>query len=739
MFKRMPFQIQHDLMDCGPSCLKMITEFYGREYSLEYLRELCFLSREGVSLLSINNAAEKLGFRTMGIKIPPKTLIESGIFPCIIHWNQDHFIVLYGIKRKNRLARLFSRKDIATFIIADPSHGIVKLDEKYFLESWISTVENEGVVLILEPTPYFFQNNATSEKKKGYSFLFQYLTAHRKYIFQVILGMVIATFYSLLFPFLTRALIDDGVANKSLPVVYLILLSQLFIFSGNAIIEFIRSWLLLHINTRISLNIISDFLNKLFRLPMKFFDTKAVGDLSQRIGDHHRIEDFLTGSTLSSLFSIVNIILFSVILAYYDWKILITFALLTIFAVGWLFMFMKKRKKLDYKRFSRNRENTDKMYEMINGMQEIKLYGSETSKRWEWEQLQVKYFKLNIKSLTLEQYQNAGFLFFTHLKNILISFIAASETIKGNMSFGELVSVSFVIGQTNGPIGQLFEFIKSAQDAKVSMERLQEVHDKADEEVVTDNKITDVPHRNIHIKNVTFQYEGPGSPLILNDINLVIPKGKVTAIVGTSGSGKTTLIKLLLGFYKPGSGEIKIGDFNLNSLSPKLWRAQCGTVMQEGYIFSDTIARNIALDGKEVNEEQIEKAVNVANLDEFIKRLPLGFTTKIGVSGIGLSGGERQRVLIARSVYKNPDYLFFDEATSSLDANNETIIMNNLEDFFKGKTVIIIAHRLSTVKNADQIIVLEKGKIVETGNHQNLVQEKGRYYKLIKNQLELGV
>jgi ATP-binding cassette, subfamily B, bacterial len=721
------FVHQLDLMDCAPACLKMAAKYYGKDYSFDFLRTITYQSKEGVSILSLSEAAEKIGFRTFASRIECDQLIADCLLPAILHWNQDHFVVLYRIKKKSK------------FLIADPAHGLVTIDKKTFLQAWISTSNNKGTVLLLEPTPKFYQKNDIRENNKGYGLLFRYLVPYKKYFVQLIIGMLAASLIALAFPFLTQILIDFGVGDKNVSILHLILLSQLFLFIGNTVIEIIRSWLLLHINTRVSLNILSDFLIKLLKLPIGYFDTKAVGDISQRINDHHRIENFLTGATLTSLFSIINIIIFSCILALYNWKIISVFIALSVLAIVWIFLFQHKRKQLDYMRFSRNKENQDKLFEMITGMQEIKLYSGETSKRWDWEKLQVKYFNLNTKSLALEQLQYTGFIFFSHLKNIIISFIAANEVIEGSITIGALLSISFIIGQTNSPIEQLINFIKSAQDAKLSIDRLQEIHNKDDEENVEIGQlISTIPlHADITIQNLNFQYEGPNSLYVLKDITLTIPKGKITAIVGTSGSGKTTLMKLLLGFYKPVSGKILIGNNDLHKLSPAWWRGQCGTVMQDGYIFYDTITKNIALDGKEINEVAMQHAVKIANLEDFIENLPLGYTTKIGNSGIGISGGQKQRILIARSVYKNPDYLFFDEATSNLDANNEREIMDNLKDFFKGKTVVIIAHRLSTVKNADQLIVLEKGKIVEIGNHESLTKCKGRYFELVRNQLEL--
>lgn len=718
---------QHDIIDCGPTCLKMILKYFGKEYSLEHLRELCFLTREGVSLLSINDAAESLGFRTMMAYLSPEQLAQDCPLPCILHWNQDHFVVLYKINRHS-------------FIIADPAHGLVKVDRSTFLKAWISRADYKGTALLLEPAADFYTKRSIKETKRKSGFLLRYLLPFKKYFAQLIIGMIASTLIALVFPFLMQLMIDEGVNNKNSSIVLLVLLSQLFLFIGRTGIEIIRSWLILHMNSRISFNIISDFLIKLLRLPIRFFDTKTVGDISQRINDHHRIENFLTGSVLSSAFSIVNILFFTLVIAFYNPKIFLIFISLSIAGIIWVFLFQKKRKQLDYKLFARNRENQDKLYEMIIGMKEIKLYGSETAKRWEWEQLQARYFKLNIRSLSLEQYQQTGFTFITTLKNIIISFLAASDAINGTITLGVVLSISYIVGQTNGPIEQLVGFIKSAQDARLSMDRLKEIHDKKEEEKNEEIGVKSQPihHSDIYIKNVSYQYEGPKSPYALNNISLTIPKGKITAIVGASGSGKTTLMKLLLGFYNPVAGEILIGDRDLRTISPRLWRMECGSVMQDGYIFYDTIAKNIALDGKEIDAQKMENATVTANIKNFIEELPLGYTTKIGASGIGISGGQRQRILIARAIYKDPNYLLFDEATSSLDASNERVIMDNLNDFFKGRTVLIIAHRLSTVKNADQIIVLKNGKIVERGNHESLTTLKGKYFELVKNQLELG-
>jgi ATP-binding cassette subfamily B protein len=731
-----PFYMQLDQMDCGPTCLRMIAKHYGRSFSLENLRSLSNITREGVSLLGISEAAEKLGFKTVAASVNPEQLDEEVPLPCILHWDQNHFVVVppqdYSFNNpKDKL------------LVADPAHGMVKVDKQTFLKSWISKSDRQGVVLMLEPTPLFYSQE---EKKKasgrGFSFLFQYLKPYRRFIIQLILGILLGSFLSLVFPFLTQSLVDYGVNLKNVGFIKMILFSQLILFVGNTAVEMIRSWIILHMNSRINISIISDFLIKLMKLPIRYFDTKMIGDITQRIADHNKIEQFLTTNTLSTLFSFISLVVFSVVLGIYNLKILFIFVTGSLLSVGWIILFLNKRKELDYKRFQQLSNNQNSLYELITGMQEIKLNNCETPKRWEWERIQAKLFRLNIRNLVLEQYQQTGNLFFTQLKNILISYVAAREVVDGNMTLGMLLSISYIIGQMNSPVEQLLAFFRSAQDAKIVLERLGEVHDRENEEkdpgVISEIIPETSKAGDIVLQDVSFQYAGPSSPHVLKDINLVIPSGKVTAIVGSSGSGKTTLMKLLLKFYEPTEGKISVGGQELSAISPRWWRNQCGVVMQEGYIFSDTIARNIAVSDEHIDEQRLLHAVKVSNIGSFIENLPLQYTTRIGNTGNGMSTGQKQRMLIARAVYKDPEFLFFDEATSALDASNEKIIMENLNRFFNGKTVVVIAHRLSTVKNADQIIVLEHGKIVETGNHQTLTRQKGKYYELVKNQLELG-
>ncbi|MCC6448544.1 MAG: peptidase domain-containing ABC transporter [Chitinophagaceae bacterium] len=716
-------------MDCAPTCLRMVTKHYGKSVSLQQIRELSSTTREGSSLLGLSEAAEKIGFRTMGVKISYEKLLEDAPLPCIAHWNQNHFVVVYKIKKD-------------TVFIADPGHGLLKYSKEDFLKSWESDV-NEGILLLLEPTPEFYSENSSTgineSKPKGFSFLFQYLFRYKKLLFQLIIGLLAGSLLQLIFPFLTQSIVDIGVQNNDIKFIYLVLFAQLMLFVGRTTIEIIRSWILMHISSRINISLVSDFFVKLMKLPISFFDVKMTGDIMQRINDHHRIENFLTSTSLNTLFSFVNLIVFSFVLAYYNLTIFTVFIGGSLLYFLWILFFLKRRADLDFKRFQQNSQNQSKVMELITGMQEIKLHNAERQKRWQWENIQVRLFKVNLKGLALEQAQNAGSNLINELKNIFITFLSAKLVIDGQITLGMMLSISYIIGQLNSPIMQLVTFTQSLQDAKLSLERLSEIHIKENEESST-NETTSEIEKNapIGLKNVSFQYIGMMGELVLNDLDLIIPANKITAIVGTSGSGKTTLMKLLLKFYEPTKGEIKIAHQNLNAISPKVWRDKCGVVMQEGYIFSDTIANNIAVGVEYIDKERLRQAVTIANIKEHIESLPLGYNTKIGMEGIGLSTGQKQRILIARAVYKNPDYLFFDEATSALDANNEKVIMNNLNQFFKGKTAVVIAHRLSTVKNADQIVVLDKGKIIELGNHTELTALRGSYYDLVKNQLELG-
>ena len=729
---------QLDAMDCGPTCLRMIAKHYGRHYSLETLRQKCFIGRSGVSLLGISEAAESIGFRTIGVHISFEQLAEAPL-PCIVHWKQNHFVVVYDIKAHKR-----GNEYEGTVFVADPGQGKIKFTVQEFLSGWLSTRndgQDEGIALLLETTPDFYAMEDEKPDKTKLRFVLQYLRPYKKLIVQLFLGMLLGTLLQLIFPFLTQSIVDYGIGNNKLGFVTLILIAQLTLYVAQTAVEFIRSWILLHISTRINISIISDFLIKLMKLPIGFFDTKMIGDIMQRIGDHSRIEAFLTSTTLNTLFSFVNLIVFSVVLALYSLKLFFVFLIASVLYVLWITLFLKKRKELDYKRFAQASAEQSNLYQMITGMQEIKLNNCEKHKRWEWENIQAKLFRVSIKGLALSQYQQSGAFFINETKNILISFFAAAAVINGDMTLGMMTAVQYIIGQLNSPINQMIGFIQSAQDAKISLERLGEIHNREDEEKDEKDRINEWPTGteplSLQMDNVTFRYDELGDN-VLEDLTLHIPAGKVTAIVGMSGSGKTTLVKLLLGFYPPNKGEIRVGDMNLDNVGRHFWRSQCGAVMQDGYIFSDTIARNIAVGDGRIDRPQLLKAVRVANIQDTIESMPLGYNTKVGQEGQGVSQGQRQRLLIARAVYKNPAFLFFDEATNSLDANNERVIMNNLQQFFKGKTVVVVAHRLSTVKNADQIVVLNKGRITEIGTHDELTARRGEYYELVKNQLELG-
>jgi ATP-binding cassette subfamily B protein len=724
---------QHDAMDCGPTCLRMVAKHHGRSFSIQNLRDNSYLSREGVSLFGISKAAESIGFRTIAVKASFAQLMEEAPLPAIVHWNQNHFVVVY---------KIVSGQNKTIVKVADPAGGLVNYTKEEFLRCWISDKqegEDVGVALLLEPTPDFYSQEDEKLDKTRLGYLFSYLRPYRKLLVQLFLGLLVGSLLQLIFPFLTQSLVDYGIGNQKIGFIYLVLIAQLSLTVGKVSVEFIRGWILLHIGARINISLISDFLIKLMKLPMRYFDTKMVGDLIQRIGDHNRIESFLTGTTLSVAFAVFNLIIFGAVLAYYNLAIFAVFLFGSAIYFAWVWIFLKRRAELDHKRFAQMSANQSNLIQLIQGMPEIKLNSCEQQKRWEWERIQAKIFKVSIKGLALTQYQQSGAVLINESKNALISVFAASAVISGNMTLGMMLAAQYIIGQMNSPIDQLISFLNATQDAKLSIERLGEVHLRDNEEKEDGYYRTDIPKSaDIAISNLSFSYDGPESDLVLQDLSLSILAGKTTAIVGMSGSGKTTLLKLLLGFYPQSKGEIRIGGNLLERYSINEWRKRCGIVMQDGFIFSDTIARNIAPADEVVDREKLIHASSVACILDFIESLPLGFNTKVGSDGHGLSQGQRQRMLIARAVYKNPDYIFFDEATNALDANNEKAIMGNLNEFFRGRTVVVVAHRLSTVRNADQIVVLDQGKITEVGTHRELVEKKVGYYQLVKNQLELG-
>lgn len=785
------FHKQQDSMDCGPTCLAMVCKHYKKNIPIQTLRDKTQIGKEGVNLLGISEAAEQIGFRTNAVKITYRQLIEEAMLPAILHWNQNHFVVAVPQKTKGK-----------KFTVADPAKGIITYTKQEFLQHWISNKEageDEGIALLLEPTPAFYEQeeDATNESNRkttlGFQRIFQYIFPYKKLVVQLFLGLAVASLLQLVLPFLTQSVVDTGIHTGNLHFVYIVLIAQLALFAGRLSIEFVRSWILLHISTRINISILADFLIKLMRLPLAYFDSKKTGDLLQRMNDHKRIESFLTGSSINVLFSLVNLVIFSIVLSVFNTGIFFVFAIASILYGLWVALFLKKRKELDYKRFDIAAQEQGATIQLIQGMQEIKLANAERPMRWNWERLQAKLFRYSMKSLSLNQWQQSGAFFINEGKNILITFFSAKAVIDGQMSLGSMLAVQYIIGQLNSPIEQLIGFLQSWQNAKISMDRLNEIHTIEDEEPLHQTFLKELPlafqrrivgassvfndsvdfaaqqakiyppernriedeqnkvetfssekfisfksNEGIQLNNISFTYPGAGNEAVLKNINLHIPKGKTTAIVGTSGSGKTTLLKLLLKFYAPQRGEMKLGTTSFAQVSHAIWRSNCGVVMQESFIFSDTIARNIAVGADKIDMEQLYHAVTVANCREFIEELPLGFNTKIGAEGTGISMGQKQRILIARAVYRDPLFLFFDEATNSLDANNEHVIMNNLQSFFKGRTVLVVAHRLSTVKNADQIVVLNKGIITECGTHAELVNLPGEYFTLVKNQLELG-
>lgn len=727
---RFPNYIQLDVTDCGPTCLRIVAKHYGKFFSNEYLRKISFKSRVGTSMLGLSEAAEVLGFKTIGAKIKFEDL-KIAPLPLIALWNQEHFVVVYKITKKE-------------VYISDPAQGLIRYPYAEFQKSW-ATKLGEGIVLILEPTEEFFAKNEIKDTTKipvnhVQIKLVKNLIKYRRLIIQLFIGLLISSGLQFVFPFLTQNIVDVGINTKDIPFIYLILLGQLFVFIGRISVDIIQRFILIHISTRININLVSEFFLKMLKLPISFFDVKVTGDIIQRLADHERVENFITRGMIIFISSCLTISIFSAVLIYYDIKIFGVFITCTTLFFIWVNFFLKKRALIDYKRFNQLSAINDKSIEIIQGMQEIKLNNAEIKKRWEWEYLQAKLFKINLSSLNLDQIQSSGAFLINEFGNIFITFYTATLVINGELTLGMMLAISYIIGQINYPVMQLIGILNMYQDAKLSMERINEIHNKENETTNSEDLNYNFPTLDIKLKNVSFKYDlSKRGNEILKNINVTFKANNVTAIVGESGSGKTTLMKLLLKIYDPHEGAIFLGDINFSNISHDEWRKNCGAVMQEGFIFSDTIINNIALGSNVIDKKQVEFSCQIANIDEFIDHLPLKYDTKIGPNGMNLSAGQKQRILIARSLYKNPSILLFDEATSSLDAKNEREIIENLPRLYKGKTVIVIAHRLSTVKNADNILVLDNGEITESGTHQELVKLQGKYFNLVKNQLELSM
>lgn len=724
-----PIFRQLDAMDCGPTCLRMIAQYYGRSFGASFLREKACIDRQGVSMLGIAYAAEAVGLRTLAARVPLDALLEQAPLPCVLHWDQKHFVVLY----RHRRGRVF---------VADPGQGAVTLTVEDLRRHWVS-VEMEGkeagLVLLLEPTAAFFAaRDGIEPETGGFGRLWGYVRRYRAVLTQVWLGMILASLLQLIFPFLTQAIVDHGITNQNLSFVNLVLIAQLVLAFSRTGVEFIRNRVLFHIGSRVYLSLLSDFLLKMMRLPLNFFDTRMAGDIMQRVQDHQRVQYFITSSLLNTLYSAASLVVFTGVLAYYSWSIVVVFLVGTLLYVVYVMAFLRARRTVDYRRFADSAESQNELVELVHGMPEIKLANAEQQRRWRWETVQARLFHVNLRSLGIEQYQQGGSILVNELKNITVTFLAAKLVIDGDLTLGMLLAVQFIVGQLNVPVSQLIGFIQSTQDAKISLERMGEIHSRQDEEQIDEKVPVLPPDRTMRLEKVSYSYNGPLGTKVLEQLDLVIPEGKVTAIVGPSGSGKTTLLKLLLKFDEPQGGRITVGSVGLSALSAHVWRSQCGVVLQDGHLFSDTIAGNVAVGFESVDPLRLLEAAQISRIDEFVDKLPLGYYTKVGRDGIGLSAGQKQRILIARALYKKPAYLFFDEATSALDATNERAIMDRLERFFKGHTVVVIAHRLSTVKQADQIIVLDGGRIVERGTHDELTRRRGRYLELVRNQLELG-
>lgn len=728
MLNRFPNYRQQDQMDCGATCLRIMCKHYGRNIPIQQLRRYSQVTKSGVNLLGISEAAERLGFRTQGLKVSLDQLRQLSL-PCVLHWKQNHFVVLYKIKKQ-------------TYYISDPAMGLRALSEQEFLDGWFGHRDlNYGTVMTLGPTPEFYQQKESDGKDEGlgWSAILRYFYEYRRLFGQLILGLLVGTILQLFAPFLTQSVVDIGISTKNLNFIHLILIAQLALFVGQVGVSFIRSWILLHISTRVNISILTDMLIKLMKLPMQYFETKTTGDIMQRMNDQARIESFLTGSTLNTLFSMVNLVVFGFLLAFYNMGIFTVFMVSTLLYTGWILLFLRRRRELDHRRFAISSDNQTNIVELVGAMQEIKLNNSERQKRWLWEGIQARLFHFKVKSLALSQYQQSGSMAINQLKNILIIFMSAKAVVDGDLTLGGMMAVQYIVGMVNNPVEQLLGFIQSYQDAKISLERINEIYQEQDEEPMDRDWIRDLPaDKSLAVTNLTFRYPGAGNDPVLQDIDLTFPAGSTTAIVGMSGSGKTTLLKMLLRYFPPEQGEIKIGAAPLDRIGFSTWRAACGVVMQDGFVFADTIENNIAVGEDYPDPDRIDQALTIANLHDFVKEQPFGLKTKIGTAGKGISQGQRQRLLIARAVYKNPDYILFDEATNALDANNERVIIDQLNSFLENRTAIIVAHRLSTVRHADNIVVLDHGRIVEQGTHSQLVEQRGAYYRLVKNQLELG-
>jgi ATP-binding cassette subfamily B protein len=725
--QKLPFFKQPEAMDCGPTCLKMVVGYYGKTFPLQYFRRICSLTRQGTTLAGLTQAAEQLGFKTLAAEVPFDKLIQKIPLPCILHWEKGHYVVLHHTTPRY-------------VHIADPAlDGKVKLNRADFLKAWeIEEGSAKGRVLLLEPTDTFYNTAEMDDHTASLWSLTRYLKVHRKTLLPVVFSLLLASGFSLAIPLLTQLIVDKGINAKNTNLLLLICIGQLMLFSGRMLMDFIRARWLFKIGAKTSIIMLKEFLARLMRLPFSFFDNRQAGDNMQRVTDNQRVEDFLTSSLIGFVMSLITLVVLGGVLLYYNWQIFSIFLLGAVLSFAWSNSFKQRRKIIDQKKFKVLSANQQLLLEIFYAMQEIKLTGSEEEKKELWEGLQDRSYGLKLESLQLDQLMQGLGSFINEIKNVLITYTAAMLVIHGHITLGGMLAITYICGQLNAPIVQIIEFVRVSQNTRFILQRMEEVHQEPEEDFEVDETVLPEQPAEIRLQNVAFQYGSRNMPFVLNNINLTIPAGKVTAIVGMSGSGKTTLIKLLLKFYQTTRGGITIGDQSIEQLHARQWRQRCGVVMQDGYIFMDTIANNIYVGAAEKDQERLYKAAELANMHDFFLSMPFGYSTVVGKDGYGLSEGQKQRLLIARLIYRNPAYIFLDEATNSLDANNELTIVNNLNQFFKNKTVLIVAHRLSTVKNADQIVVLHNGELVEIGTHESLVGARGSYYNLIKNQLELG-
>ena len=735
MLKNFPLDKQLDMMDCGPASLKMISKYYGKYYSLQYLRDLCGNTREGVSLAGISHGAEVIGLRSLAAHCSTQDLIDKVPLPIIIHWDNSHFVVLYDIKEK--------LNNKANFYVADPARGYVTYDKNEFEDKWIKRNENKtsGIALILEPQADFKQRQAGEKAERGRNLenIMGYFLPYKKSFLYLGIVMLLITAMQAVLPFISKAVIDVGIQTQDVSFINIVLIANLALIVSITLSSAVRDWILQHMSSRINIALISDYLIKLMKLPVSFFENKMLGDILQRANDHERIRSFILNNSLNLVFSSLTFAIFGVVLLIFNKIIFWIFLFGSILYILWVMCFLKLRKKLDWDYFELNAKNQSYWVETIGAIQDIKINNYEQTKRWKWEGIQARLFKVNLRMLGINNVQNLGASFIDSVKNLLITFFCAKAVIAGEITFGVMISTQFIIGMLNGPVQQLISFMVGFQFAQISFMRLNEVQTLKDEDEDTGNNDMELTgDKSLVLNNVSFQYSAV-SPLILKNINLIIPEGKVTAIVGDSGSGKSTLLKLLLRIYKPSYGEILIGGMNINNIGLRQWREKCGAVMQDGKIFNDTILNNIILNDEKPDNNKLRNAVAAANIGYEIEQLPLSYQTKVGENGRALSGGQKQRVLIARALYKNPDILFFDEATNALDTINEQKITAALDEVFHGKTVIVVAHRLSTIRKSDQIVVMRDGQIVEVGDHEALMQRRGRYFQLVESQSEIKV